>query len=62
MSKIKKFLDFTKNKISDFINPKCNECGKELVDHAGSVGGLSPEPIYVCDNKECKKNINYENR
>lgn len=60
MSKIKKFLDFTKNKISDFINPKCKECGKELVNHAGDVS--CSEPIYVCDNKECKKSINYENR
>ncbi len=57
MSKIKKFLDFTKDKISDFINPKC-KCGKELVNHAG---GISSEPIYVCDNKECERSINYEN-
>ena len=26
MSKIKRFIDFTKKKISDFIYPKCDKC------------------------------------
>ena len=53
MSRIKRFLDFTKKKVSDFLYPKCDKCGKELTDYG--TGGLNPEPLYVCDNKDCEK-------
>jgi len=55
MSRIKRFLDFTKKKVSDFIYPKCDKCGQELTNYG--TGGLNPEPLYICENPKCEKKI-----
>jgi len=39
-----------------FETPRCHKCGTTLVNHGGSAGGIQPEPIYVCENKECDSN------
>ena len=54
--RVKKYLDFAKDKLSKLFTNKCEYCNEEMVDYGGSVGGLNPEPLYVCDNKECVKN------
>lgn len=56
MRKLKNFLNYTKDKVSNFINPKCDKCGEELKDYGR--GALNRDPLYVCDNPKCEKNIN----
>jgi hypothetical protein len=52
---IKRFFKHAKDKISNFIHPKCDECGEELKDYGR--GALNRDPLYVCDNPECNKSI-----
>lgn len=42
--------------IENFFNPKCSNCGCKLTDLSGSTMGMTPEPLLVCQNKDCEKN------
>jgi len=38
-----------------FSNPRCPLCNKELQDYGCAVGGLTPEPLYICVNEKCER-------
>jgi len=43
-------------RVKDFFsNPRCESCGKEKEDYGCAVGGLAPEPLYICVNEKCER-------
>ena len=38
-----------------FSNPRCESCGNEKEDYGCVVGGLAPEPLYICVNENCER-------